>query len=146
MIHLLLVVAQEPPSSVASGDVAATGSGSPLVTILPLLLIFGAMYFLLIRPQRRRMRDQQSLLNKIEEGDEILTSGGIYGFVTAIDGDVLWVEVDSEKGIEMRIHRSAVTRKVNPATEPAGGEPVVADTDGEADADEVVDGEKKNKK
>ena len=99
-------------------------SASGLLTFIPILAIGGAMYFLLIRPQRKRMRDQQGLLKTIEEGDEIITSGGIYGFVTAVDGDVLWVEIDHEKKVEIRIHRSAISRKINPAVEPAGGEPV----------------------
>jgi len=108
-------------------------SASGLITFLPILLIGGAMYFLLIRPQRRKMRDQQELLKTVEEGDEIITNGGIYGFVTAVDGDVLWVEIDHEKKVEIRIHRSAVTRKINPAVEAAGGAPVEAEADAEDD-------------
>ena len=121
---------------------AATSSkksgASGLLTFIPILAIGGAMYFLLIRPQRKRMRDQQGLLKTIDEGDEIITSGGIYGFVTAVDGDVLWVEIDHEKKVEIRIHRSAVSRKINPAVEPAGGEPV-ADPSASAN-DESGDG------
>ena len=110
--------------AVLAADTAKKSSASGLLTFIPILAIGGAMYFLLIRPQRKRMRDQQGLLKTIEEGDEIITSGGIYGFVTAVDGDVLWVEIDHEKKVEIRIHRSAVSRKINPQVEPAGGEPV----------------------
>ena len=46
----------------------------------------------------------------------------------AVDGDVLWVEIDHEKKVEIRIHRSAVTRKINPAVEAAGGAPAVAES------------------
>jgi len=106
---------------------AKKSSGSGLLTFIPILAIGGAMYFLLIRPQRKRMKNQQGLLKTIDEGDEIITSGGIYGFVTAVDGDVLWVEIDHEKKVEIRIHRSSVSRKINPTVEPAGGEPVVVD-------------------
>jgi preprotein translocase subunit YajC len=118
-------------------------STSGLITFIPILLIGAAMYFLLIRPQRKRMRDQQSLMSTLEEGDEVITNGGIYGFVTAIDGDVLWVEIDHEKQVEVRVHRSSITRKINPVVEPAGGEPVVADEDDEAEDDDTKNNKKK---
>ena len=117
----------------AAGGTKSSSSG--LITFIPILLIGVAMYFLLIRPQRRRMRDQQSLMTQLEEGDEIITNGGIYGFITAIDGDVLWVEIDAEKNVEVRIHRSAITRKINPTVEPAGGEPAPDDADDADDSD-----------
>jgi len=113
--------------AILAAEEAKKSTGSGLLTFIPILAIGGAMYFLLIRPQRKRMRDQQGLLKTIDEGDEIITSGGIYGFVTAVDGDVLWVEIDHEKKVEIRIHRSSVSRKINPTVEPAGGEPVVVD-------------------
>jgi preprotein translocase subunit YajC len=119
------------------------GGASAIFSFLPILLIGVAMYFLMIRPQRRKMRDQQALIRQVEEGDEIITTGGIYGFVTAIDGDVLWVEVDHEKNIEMRIHRSAIARRIDPKVEPAGGVPVV---DEAPDADAEASADKKNKK
>lgn len=134
MSTLVSLLVQASSSSKKSGT-------SGLFTFLPIVVIGAAMYFLLIRPQKRRMREQQGLLKAIEEGDEIITSGGIYGFVTAIDGDVLWVEIDHDKKVEIRIHRSAVSRKINPSVEPAGGEPAAEgaddkgdDADGKADA------------
>ena len=136
MLHSLLILAQTTPTK-------KTSSSSGLVTFLPILLIGVAMYFLLIRPQRRRMREQKALISQVAEGDEIITNGGIYGFVTAIDGDVLWVEIDSEKNVEIRIHRSSVTRKINPTVEPASGEPPPADAD---DAPTGEDGDEPDKK
>ena len=84
-------------------------------------LIGLAMYFVLIRPQRRRMRDSQQMLQKLSEGDEIITTGGIYGFINAIDGDTIWLDVADN--VELRVHRSAIARRIDPAKEPAGGEP-----------------------
>jgi preprotein translocase subunit YajC len=118
----------------------SSGGGSALLTFLPIVAIGAAMYFLLIRPQKKRMREQQGLLKTIEEGDEIITSGGIYGFVTAVDGDVLWVEIDHDKKVEIRIHRSAVSRKVNPTVEPAGGAPATDAEKADADKAEGEDG------
>ena len=72
------------------------------------------MYFLLLRPQRRRVKEGQVLQSSIAVDDEIIMTSGIYGFVTAIEGDVLWVDIadghDKER-IEVRVARSAVARK-----------------------------------
>ena len=136
MSTLLAIIAETASST------KKNSGASGLLTFLPIVAIGGAMYFLLIRPQRKRMRDQQATLKQIEEGDEIITNGGIYGFVTAIDGDVLWGEIDHDKKVEIRIHRSAVSRKINPAVEPAGGEPATASGDSPAsDADEGEKGD-----
>ena len=111
----------------SSGDTQQNGS------ILPTLIFMGligfAMYFLMIRPQRRRMREQQELQRAIGVDDEVLTNSGIYGFVTAIDGDTVWLSIADD--VEIRVTRSALLRKVNPSTEPAGGAP--ADDESEKD-------------
>ena len=112
---------------------AETQSANPIVSLLPILLIGVVMYFLLIRPQRKRMRDAQELVSKTSEGDEIITNGGIYGFVNAIDGDTVWLEIADN--VEIRIHRSSIARRIDPAKEPAGGEPAPAtEADGDDDS------------
>ena len=93
---------------------SSSSSGSPIVALLPFILIAVAMYFLLIRPQRRRMAEQRNLASAVQEGDEVMTTAGIYGFVTAIDGDVIWLEIAD--GVEIRIARQAVSRRI-PADE-----------------------------
>jgi preprotein translocase subunit YajC len=105
-------------------------SANPIVGFLPIILIGAAMYFLLLRPQRRRMKDAQQLVNTVQEGDEVITNGGIYGFVNAIDGDTIWLDIADNT--EIRVHRSAIARKIDPVKEPAGG-PV---TDGVDAADD----------
>jgi len=101
---------------------SSSGGGGAAFQLIFFLIIGLAMYFLLIRPQRRRMRESQQLLSTLADGDEVITSGGIYGFIDAIDGDTIWLDVAD--GVEIRIHRSAIARKIDPAKEPAGGEPV----------------------
>jgi preprotein translocase subunit YajC len=84
---------------------------------IPLILIFGLMYVLMIRPQQRKVKDQQALVSSISAGDEVVLSSGIFGVVKEVDGDdenVLWIEVYS--GIELKILRSAVDRRFNEAT------------------------------
>jgi len=85
-------------------------------SLIPLLLLPVIFYFLLIRPQQKKQRAQQALLNEIGEGDEVMTTAGIYGFVNAIDGDMVWLEI--AEGVEIRILRGAIAKKVVPP--PAG--------------------------
>ena len=111
---------------------AAEQKSNPIVGFLPIILIGAAMYFLLLRPQRRRMKEAQQLVNTISEGDEVITNGGIYGFVNAIDGETVWLDIADNT--EIRVHRSAIARKIDPTKEPAGG-PVVDDATPELDGD-----------
>lgn len=103
--------------------------GSALFTFGFMGLIGLAMYFLMIRPQRKRMRAQQELQAAIGVDDEVITNSGLYGFVTAIDGDVVWLEVADN--VEIRISRNALLRRINPSEETAGGEPT-SDSDAAA--------------
>jgi preprotein translocase subunit YajC len=96
-------------------------NANPLVTLVFFGAIFAAMYFLLLRPQRRRLKEGQQLQSSIAVDDEIILNSGIYGFVTAIEGDVLWVDVADGHGterIEIRVARSSVARKA-PAAQAA---------------------------
>lgn len=106
---------------VASGD--GGGGGAALFQLGILLLIPFAMYFFLIRPQRRRMREQQELQRSIEIGDEVMTTSGIVGRITGEDGDSrFWVEIDDD--VQIRIARAAIQGKIDegddePVSEPA---------------------------
>jgi preprotein translocase subunit YajC len=84
-----------------------------MAALLPILLLIVLMYFMLIRPQQKRMRAQQALLAAVQEGDEVLTTAGIYGFITAMEGDVVWVEI--AEGVEVRVAKGAIARRVDPA-------------------------------
>ncbi len=100
---------------------ATKKSGSSLLGLLPILLIGVAMYFVMIRPQKRKMREAQALLQQLTEGDEVITTGGIYGFINAIDGETIWLDIADN--VEIRVHRSSIARRIDPKVEPAGGEP-----------------------
>ena len=76
--------------------------------LLLLAVTFGLMYALLIRPQQKRVREQQALVRETEVGDEVMTSSGIYGIVTELEEDTLLIEV--AEGIEVRMARGAVAR------------------------------------
>jgi preprotein translocase subunit YajC len=88
----------------------ANGGGSTF--LISLVLMVGVFYFLLIRPQQRRVRQQRTLMESLEVGDDILTIGGLFGTIRAIDDDALTVEI--APGTTVRLLRSAVARKIVP--------------------------------
>jgi preprotein translocase subunit YajC len=92
-------------------ETAAPKSGGGILSILPLVLIFGAMYFLLLRPQRKRQKETRSLQSALQEGDEVILASGIYGFISAIEDGYVWLDI-AEK-VEIRVARSAIATKVS---------------------------------
>ena len=84
------------------------GSGS----LIFLVLIFGVFYFLLIRPQQRRLKSLQSLQSSLQLGDEIITSAGFFGTIRRFDGEIVTIELSP--GVEARLNRRAISGKVNP--------------------------------
>lgn len=119
-------------SLLASGD---SGSGGGLFSIGILLLIPAAMYFLLIRPQRKRQREQANLQRSIEVGDEIVTTSGIFGTITGEDGPTrFWLEVDDD--VQIRIARAAIQGKASPDDDGADTTADAADDSSTADADD----------
>jgi preprotein translocase subunit YajC len=116
-------------------------SSNPLGLFVPMILIGAAMYFLMIRPQRRKMRNQAALQSSIDVGDEVMTTSGVYGFVTLLDGDIAWLEIDDN--VQIRIARQALQRKVDtsagetaiPTDDGSGRSTKIEPTDGTA-ADE----------
>ena len=92
-------------------DAAAQAAGSapaqsPFVSFIPFVLIFLVMYFLMIRPQKKRMQEEQVFLSKLSHGDEVYTKSGILGKVTAIAEKVVTLEV--EGGAKMKILKSHI--------------------------------------
>lgn len=82
------------------------------------ILIPVAMYFLLIRPRRRLVREQQAVQSSIEVGDEVLLTSGVYGFITGFEEGtgVVWVEIDDD--VQVRVTRAAISGKANVSAEP----------------------------
>jgi preprotein translocase subunit YajC len=91
------------------GD-AAEGSGNVFVTLLLYAVIIGGLfYFLMIRPQRTRMRRHQALMSELEVGDEVQTIGGIYGRIEHIDEETAVLQI--EGGGRIRVARRALAAK-----------------------------------
>ena len=86
----------------------AAGGADILMSILPFILIFVVMYFLIIRPQRAQMKRREELLKNIRRGDQIVTGGGIIGKVTKVIDDAE-LEVEIAEGTKVRVARSGVS-------------------------------------
>jgi preprotein translocase subunit YajC len=86
--------------------------GNPIMTLLPFLAIILVMYFLMIRPQAKKQKDKQRMLQDLQPGDEILTIGGIYGRIEGIKKEENILIVKICKDIKINISRSAVAEKL----------------------------------
>ncbi len=95
----------------------AAGQGSAIASFLPLVLIFAIMYFLLIRPQQKKMKELKAMIDALRRGDQVLTGGGIIGKVTKV-GDDNTIEVEIATGVTVKIVKSTVVSVMN-KTEPA---------------------------
>jgi preprotein translocase subunit YajC len=86
---------------------AAPGTGDFIGMILPLVLIMGVFYFLLIRPQQKKAKDHQAMLSKVAKGDTVVTHGGLIGKVTKIvDDNEIQVEVG--ENVKVRVLRGGI--------------------------------------
>ena len=97
--------------STAFAQSAGPAGGFSLGGLIPFILIFVIFYFLLIRPQQKKQKEHRKLLDSIQRGDEILTSGGIVGKVTKTDGEKL--SVDIANNVNVLIYRSTVADVLN---------------------------------
>ena len=93
-------------------------SGSPfgdnfMVSILPFVLIFVIMYFLILRPQQKRVKDHQELVKNLRKGDTVITSGGLVGKVTKVVDDDQ-IEVEISEGVRVRQMVTGVRAKGEP--------------------------------
>ena len=94
---------------IGSTLLAQTG-GSNLTFLLSLVLMVAIFYFLLIRPQQRRARQQRSLVESLDVGDEVVTIGGLFGRIMELDDET--VTIDSGAGTRLRYLKQAVARKL----------------------------------
>jgi len=84
--------------------------------LVPMLLIFGVMYLLVIRPQQKRSKETQRMLSELKKGDEVVTTGGMIGRISGIKDTEITLQV--QDGVRIRIQRSAVTGRLKTSSEP----------------------------
>ncbi len=85
----------------------AAGGPGPIVTILPFVLIFVIMYFVLFRPQKKRQQEQQRLISSLKTGDRVVTNAGIHGLIANVKETTVMLKVADNVKIEME--KSAIT-------------------------------------
>lgn len=96
---------------------AAGGGAAAFTSFVPLILIFGIMYFLLIRPQQKKLKEHKALVEALRRGDQVLTQGGIVGKVTHVNEDGT-IMVEIADNVKVKIVKATVVSVMN-KTEPA---------------------------
>lgn len=92
----------------AAPAAAAAGGESSLITMLPLVLMFVVLYFVMIRPQMKRQKEHKAMIDALAKGDEVVTAGGVLGKVAKLGDGYLHVEVAD--GVELQVQRTAVVQ------------------------------------
>ena len=88
------------------------------MSFVPILLIFVIMYFLMIRPQQKKLKEHKAMVTGLRRGDQVVTSGGLIGKVTRVDDQKNEIEVEIAPNVRVRVVRSTVSQVVS-KTEPA---------------------------
>lgn len=97
-----MLLSQDLPSFLAQASApAGAPSGGGLMSFLPFVLLIAAMWFLMIAPQRKKQKEHQKMLAALKSGDEVLTSGGIYGTIVTVREDRLVVRIGGDTKIEL---------------------------------------------
>ena len=91
--------------------------GSAIAQFVPLILIFAIMYFLLIRPQQKKLKDHQKMVEALRRGDQVVTQGGLIGKVVKVKDDNE-LEVELAEGVKVRVVQSTIAQVLS-KTEPA---------------------------
>lgn len=102
----------------AYAQAPAAGGPDIFMSILPFVLIFVIMYFLIIRPQRQQMKKRQEMLNNIRRGDTIVTGGGVVAKVTKVDDTSGELDAEIAQGVKVKVVRAMVA-EVRVKGEPA---------------------------
>ena len=96
---------------------AAGGAGGAFGSFIPLILIFAIMYFLLIRPQQKKVKEHQAMIEAVRRGDQVVTAGGLIGKVVKVKDDNE-VELELAQGVKVRVVKSTLSQVLS-KTEPA---------------------------
>ncbi len=102
MTSFLVGLAQQTPG----------GSQNPFMSFVPMILIFGVFWLLVIRPQAKKAKIHQQMLSELKSGDEVVTTGGILGRITGIKDDEVTLQI--QEGVRIRVLRSGITGRYVP--------------------------------
>jgi preprotein translocase subunit YajC len=104
MMFISSAFAQTAPAAAAAGG----DMQSSLMSMLPLLLMFVVLYFVMIRPQMKKQKEHKAMIDALAKGDEIITAGGFLGKVSKLGDSFLSIEIAN--GVEVQMQRSAVVQ------------------------------------
>ena len=96
------------PALAQTGAVAsAAGSSSTFMSLLPMALIFAVFFFLVIRPQQKKIGEQEKMIKALQRGDRVITSGGIHGKIVRLEGDDILI-LEIADGVQVKVSRTFV--------------------------------------
>ena len=87
---------------------AAGGAESTLLSLLPLVLMFVVLYFIMIRPQMKRQKEHKAMLDALAKGDEVVVGGGVVGRISKLGDSLVYVEI--AEGVEIQVQRPSVVQ------------------------------------
>ncbi|WP_025322329.1 preprotein translocase subunit YajC [Deferrisoma camini] len=90
----------------AQGGAGSGAQGNPIVSLLPLILMFVIFYVLLIRPQQKRQKEHKAMLEALQRGDEVVTSGGIHARVTGVTDETVTLEI--APNVKIKVSKPAI--------------------------------------
>ena len=102
---------------------AAGGTGAVIMQLLPLILIFAVFYFLLIRPQQKKMKEHRAMLGALKRNDKVVTGGGIVGTITKVREDSDEIEVELAPNVRVTVLRGTISSVVRPSGAANDAEP-----------------------
>lgn len=97
----------------------ATQQTNPLVSLLPLIIMFAALYLLFILPQQKAEKKHKEMLNSLNKGDKVILSSGIIGTITNIKEDIIFLEISPK--VEIKVLKNTVTKKIEDDSEVKNG-------------------------
>ncbi|MFH1655905.1 MAG: preprotein translocase subunit YajC [Candidatus Omnitrophota bacterium] len=86
---------------------------NPIISFLPLILIFGVFYFLLIRPQKKKQLEHQNMVASLQKNEEVITAGGIHGTVVNVKEKSITIRIDENVKVEVEKNSISVVKKSN---------------------------------
>jgi preprotein translocase subunit YajC len=96
------------PAYAQAAPAATGGAESSLLSLLPLVLMFVVLYFIMIRPQMKRQKEHKAMVDALAKGDEIVTAGGLAGRISKLGDSYIGVEIAD--GVEVQVQRNAVAQ------------------------------------
>jgi preprotein translocase subunit YajC len=101
----------------ASAATATSGGAASLIMLAPYVLIFAVFWFLLIRPQQKRMKEHRAKIMAVKPRDQVVTGGGIVGKVTRVDDD--YADVEIAQGVKIKVVKATLSDIILPGGKPA---------------------------